>query len=244
MSKEHFQTGKSGQRNKQQIKHPNLMVMERATKILENGEVGFKDVSFRIKANERWIVFSKESEIANVFVDCVSCRQPLDSGTVKTLGHISWLVGYPNGISNRLSPAENGWFLAGIVGQRNSRKKDLETIQRLTKLTSRQWNQPLGELGELQKKKFKLAISIAFDFELYIIKQSLFRPLIRAGHWDEDWKKTIISKLGKRSIITVGEDTLGISSLCNRGIVLENGKIVAMGKPDECRCYLKGSNAA
>jgi ABC-type polysaccharide/polyol phosphate transport system ATPase subunit len=91
----------------------------------------------------------------------------------------------------------------------------------------------------IKKKEFMLALSLAFDFELYVVDPLILRPLLRAGSYSMHWQSLILERLHERGVITVADAALGIDSLCRRGLVLDNGKVVQQGAVSLCRSVVE-----
>jgi ABC-type polysaccharide/polyol phosphate transport system ATPase subunit len=104
----------------------------------------------------------------------------------------------------------------------------------------KEWLIPISQLPIIKKKEFMLALSLAFDFELYVVDPLILRPLLRAGSYSTYWQSLILERLKKRGVITVADAALGIDSICRKGLVLENGKLVQQGAVSLCRSVAEG----
>lgn len=232
-------TPRSQRKHEHRSKPATLVHVDRATHKIVGRGVVFEQISLRIRAGETWVIFSTNGEGGSRLLRCISGLEDIDEGSIKIKAHVSWLMGHPNGINNALSAAENSRFLAGVFGNRKTRAEELEVIQSLSGLAEQAWKEPLKNLKSLQKLSFRLAVSMAFDFDLYIIDPSVFRPLRQTTFWSKKWEKVLGSRFTNRAILTCGEDEMGIANKCQKAVVIDRGKVVAKGPTELCRAFLK-----
>ena len=102
-------------------------------------------------------------------------------------------------------------------------------------LELRQWRQPLKQLPAISKTKLHLALSLAFDFDVYVVDPTAIRPMVRAGEWSEGWQQLLLKRLESRALITLAGPPMQLDSHCGRGLVLQQGQVVARGPIARCQ---------
>jgi capsular polysaccharide transport system ATP-binding protein len=204
------------------------------------GKTTLRDLSFRIRAGERWQVLSDNRLLSACLLRCVAGLTPPQAGAVTIRGHVSWPLGQVSGLSRQLSCAENSRFFAGVYGQHGQREQELHLIQQLSDLNSAHWQQPYSKLPAASQHQFKLALSLAFDFDLYVLDPTALLGLHRRGAWTEEWQALLQRRLQERAVITLGSDKLGVADHCRKGLVLSQGRMLAQGRLERCQTALAG----
>jgi capsular polysaccharide transport system ATP-binding protein len=220
-------------------KPPIVVNLKRAAAVGANHQILFENLDLRIRKGQRWVVFAKQRLAGVALLRCIAGFKPLERGKIEVNGNISWPLGEIKALSKRLSAEENSNYLAGIYGQPGQRIQELARIRQMASMDIKEWLIPISQLPMIKRKEFMLALSLAFDFELYVVDPLILRPLLRAGSYSTHWQSLILERLHERGVITVADAALGIDSLCRRGLVLDNGKVVQQGAVSLCRSVVE-----
>lgn len=231
-------TPRTRRRHAHRSKPPTLVYLDRVSLAQPEGKPLLQNLSLRIRGGERWQVFCDDRRGRASLLQCVAGLLPPSSGAVTIRGHVSWPLGQVSGLSNKLSCAENSRFLAGIYGQPGRREEHLALIRQLCDFSTEQWCKPLNQINGPSKQRFRLALSLAFDFDLYVLDPAAFRSLRREGGWSEPWQTTLERRLRERAVISLGPDDLGVGALCRKGLVLRQGRVLAKGSLECCQALL------
>lgn len=194
-----------------------------------------QNLSWCIRAGQRWALFCDDRTAATALLRCVAGLQQPQQGQVEIHGHVSWPLGQVAGLSPRLSAMENSVVLAGIYGDGRQNAQVLEQIRKLVGLDVGPWRQPLKQLPALSKTKLRLALSLTFDFDLYVIDPAVIRPLVRAGEWSELWQQRLAKRCRRRALVTLAASQLQLDDSCRHGLVLKQGSVVTRGSLSTCR---------
>jgi capsular polysaccharide transport system ATP-binding protein len=238
MAAANFLTARTKWRQGHHTKSPTLVHLDRVSMCNPHGEKVLSDLSLRIRGGERWKVLCDDKRVGSSLLKCVAGLLTPTSGLVTIVGHVSWPLGHASGLSNKLSSAENSRFLSGIYGQPGQRDQDIDLIRRLCGFSTSRWNEPLNKISGACNQRLRLALSLAFDFDLYVVDPSAFRTLHRQGDWNEHWQTMLQQRLQERAVITIGSDDLGVANSCRKGLVLEKGQVIAKGSLERCRALL------
>jgi len=240
----HVLTPRTGRRHLHRTKPPSLVHLERATKLAPSGKAAFEDLSLRIRAGQRWVVFSQELHTRSALLQCVAGLQQPERGAVTIRGHVSWPLGQVPGLSRKLSCAENSRFLLGIYGQRGQLEVELALVQELMDLSQAEWGEPLGHHSVGIRNRFKLALSLACDFDLYVIGAKALLAARRSPGWTAPWQTLLERRLQTRAVLSSGVQPLAGLEAGSRGLVLAEGKLVMRGALADCQAYLAAERDA
>jgi len=174
---------------------------------------------------------------------CIAGVKSLDQGCIDVTSNVSWSLGEIKALSKTLSAEENSYYLAGIFGQSGQRASELKCIRQMASMEMSEWLTPIQSLPVLKKLEFQLALSLAFDFDFYVVDPFVLRPLLRAGAYSTYWQSLILKRLRHRGFITLADARLGIDTCCRRGLVLEKGAILKQGSASDCRSLVEAGLA-
>jgi ABC-type polysaccharide/polyol phosphate transport system ATPase subunit len=234
---------RTGRRYAHRTKPPMLVHLERATKLAPSGAVAFADLSLRIHAGQRWVVFSQERDSRSALLQCVAGLQQPERGSVTIRGHVSWPLGQLPGLSGKFSCAENSRFLLGIYGQRGHLEEELALVQELMGISREQWCGPFSKQPVDIKSSLKLALTLACDFDLYVINDTPLLAFRQSPRWKEPWQTLLERRLQTRAVLSSGVQPVAGLESGSRGLVLTEGKLAMKGPLEECQAYFEAQNS-
>lgn len=202
--------------------------------------IAFKNLSLRVSEGERLGVFSVNGFEAKALIGCLSGVEPLDSGTLEQRATVSWPLGTNDAFSSKLSGYVNARFAAEVYSQSAGIEDDLRLIQDLAGVDDHVYHQPLGDWSGDQKDALKLAVSLAFDFDVIAVG--------RISGWDHRdahpqaarIRQFFERRIEGRAMVMCGSGQKGmVLDYCDEAIALVNGDIVFRGDPECCRELVK-----
>jgi len=228
-------TPRTRQRHSNHTRPPVLVQLNGVTLLDPAGRPLVQNLSWCIRAGQRWALFCDDRPAATALLRCIAGLQQPQQGRVEIHGHVSWPLGQVAGLSPRLSALENSVVLAGIYGDGGHNVQVLEQIRKLVGLETGPWRQPLKQLPALTKTKLRLALSLAFDFDLYVVDPAVIRPLVRASEWSELWQQRLENRCRRRALVTLAVAPLQLDATCRIGLVVKQGCVVTRGSLSMCR---------
>ncbi|MCK0067992.1 ABC transporter ATP-binding protein [Kordiimonas laminariae] len=139
-------------------------------------------------------------------------------GRIVTDRFISWPLGLGAGFQASMSGRENVRFVCRIHGIRNTR--DYEDFVLEFSEIGRSFELPVGSYSSGMRAKFGFAVSMAFDFDTYLIDE-----IMAVG--DQAFKKkcsaTLTEKRETANIVLVSHDEKIVREHCNAAILLAYG---------------------
>lgn len=194
------------------------------------------DVTLDIYPGERIGIFSSRNVESIALINCLAGTSSLDQGQLVHHGSVSWPIGVNEALDVKLSGYANARFAVEIYEKPDRYEQTIELIQELAGLSSEQYHAPLADYSGSALQIFRLALSLAFDFDCYLI-----------GRVGEDWKQRgerrkpapIFSYMkerleGKTLLITSAKQAILALRYCTSGIAMIDGKIVHRGDPKDC----------
>jgi ABC-type polysaccharide/polyol phosphate transport system ATPase subunit len=241
--KNSFVTSRSTERFANKDRLPPVARLQNVTLLSKSGKPIFESLSMHIRRGQGWIVFCHDRQSRSALLGCLSGRLKVDSGRVDIGGHVSWPLGEIGGLSRHLSAFENSKFICQVYGEPEDQTQGLDHIRSLVGFNEKQWYQmPLKSLSAIEKNKVNLAISLAHDFDLYLVDPAIFRHVLRLDEERDAWLNALHRRLRRRAFLMFASEKvdLGLIDRCSRGLVLENGKMAIKGSIDVCNAYLSG----
>lgn len=145
-----------------------------------------------------------------------------NQGEILSDKRFSWPLALAGGFQGNLSGRDNCKFVARIYGKTDYQiKKILKQVQEFADIGD-YFDMPLKSYSSGMKSRLSFGLSIAFDFDYYLIDETL-------SVGDPSFKKKCeieIDRIQKeRLIILVSHDTKTIERMCDVVILLKDGKL-------------------
>jgi capsular polysaccharide transport system ATP-binding protein len=141
-------------------------------------------------------------------------------GRIERRCRVSWPMGRAGGLPASLSGRQNARFVCRIHGTEDDIPRRLAAIQEFAELGDA-FDEPVGTYSSGMRSRLQFALSLAFDFDVYIADESIgagdaaFRHKARAA-----FRK----RAGRASIIMVSHSESALKQFCSAGIYLEGGQ--------------------
>lgn len=200
----------------------------------------FGDLSLTIRQGDRLGLFSVEASDAMALLHCISGVEQPDRGSVEQFGSVSWPVGTNKAFSGSLSGYANARFAAELYSQPGCLEADLQLIQELVQVSDAVFHAPLSGWPSTQKDLLKLAVSLAFEFDVLIVG--------KISNWDfraihphaVRIRELFEQRIEGRTLVMAapGQNKLA-TEYCDEGVVLLDGALAYRGDPEVCMELVK-----
>jgi capsular polysaccharide transport system ATP-binding protein len=141
-------------------------------------------------------------------------------GFIKSNCRVSWPLGSVGGISGSLTGRQNTTFVCRLFGREADMKDRIAFVKNFAEL-GQEFDEPIKNYSSGMKAKLRFAMSLAFDFDVYLVDE-----LISVG--DAVFKKKSANAFkelaGSSSVIMASHDDRTLLSYCQSGIWLSDGK--------------------
>lgn len=141
-------------------------------------------------------------------------------GRVERHSRVSWPMGFGGGLQGNLTGRQNAKFICRIHGHEDDIPERLERIQEFAGIGD-SFDEPIKHYSSGMKSRLQFAISLAFDFDVYISDE-----VTAAG--DASFRKKAAEAFKHQalnaSIIMVSHDSSTLRKFCTAGIWLHEGR--------------------
>lgn len=191
-----------------------------------------KDINFEINQGEAVGIIGKNGAGKSTLLKLLSRVTSPTTGEIKVKGRISSLLEVGTGFHPELSGRENIYLNGTILGMRKK-----EITRKLDEIidfsgVERYIDTPVKRYSSGMYVRLAFAVAAHLESEILIVDE-----VLAVG--DADFQKKCLGKMGDiskgegRTILFVSHNMAAVKSLCQRGIVLENGKAIFSGKVEE-----------
>jgi len=141
-------------------------------------------------------------------------------GRIERRCRVSWPMGRGAGLPRQLTGRQNAKFVCRIHGHETDIPERLAFIEGFAELGAA-FDEPINTYSSGMRARFQFALSLAFDFDVYIADES-----ISAG--DANFRKkarAAFRKMANRaSLIMVSHNEATLRQFCTAGVWLDRGK--------------------
>ena len=217
-------------------------VNDRATKGQSDYVWALKDINFEVKRGEILGIIGKNGAGKSTLLKILSRVTSPTTGEIKTKGRIASLLEVGTGFHPEMTGRENIFLNGAILGMTKSeiRSKIDEIID--FSGCQRYIDTPVKRYSSGMTVRLAFAVAAHLEPDILVIDE-----VLAVG--DAEFQKKAIGKMQDiskgegRTVLFVSHNMTAVKSLCTRGVVLENGKIVFEGNSESAvEFYLNNEN--
>ncbi len=208
----------------------------RATKGESDYVWALQDINFEVKRGEVLGIIGKNGAGKSTLLKILSKVTAPTTGSIKCRGRIASLLEVGTGFNGEMTGRENIFLNGAILGM--TKKEITSKLDEIIEFSGceRYIDTPVKRYSSGMTVRLAFAVAAFLEPEILVIDEVL------AVGDAEFQKKAIgkmqdISKEGGRTVLFVSHNMAAVKSLCTRGIVLENGKVVFEGGIEESVDY-------
>ena len=189
-----------------------------------------RDVSFAVKRGEFFGIVGRNGSGKSTLLKCIAGIYALDSGTVDVSGRLSPFIELGVGFNPELSARDNVLINAIMLGltRREARARFDEIIEFAE----------LEEFIDLKLKNYSSGMSVRLGFSVAIQVEAdvlLVDEVLAVG--DAAFQQKCFDEFDRlknenRTMLYVTHDMASVERFCDRGLVLERGRLVDEGEPE------------
>lgn len=158
-------------------------------------------------------------------------------GTITRKCRVSFPLGLGGGLQGSLSGRQNAKFVCRMMGREQDMPALIEGIREYAEI-GRAFDEPTSTYSSGMQARLRFAISLAFDFEVYIVDEvtavgdTLFKQKSR------DTFRNLASRAG---LIMVSHDENSLKEFCQAGIWLHEGRAHWFDRIDDALVHYRKS---
>lgn len=190
-----------------------------------------KDINFEINQGDAVGIIGKNGAGKSTLLKLLSRVTGPTTGEIKVKGRIASLLEVGTGFHPELSGRENIYLNGAILGMRKK-----EITRKLDEIidfsgVERYIDTPVKRYSSGMYVRLAFAVAAHLESEILIVDE-----VLAVG--DAEFQKKCLGKMGDiskgegRTVLFVSHNMAAVKSLCNRGILLENGEVSYIGETD------------
>jgi ABC-2 type transport system ATP-binding protein len=190
------------------------------------------DVSFSVKEGESIGLMGLNGSGKSTLLKMINGVMRPDSGTVLTRGRIAGLIATGAGFHPQLSGKENIFLNAAILGMSEAEtRRKFDSIVDFSGLAPKFIQTPVGNYSSGQFARLGFAVAIHVDSDIFLADE-----VLAVG--DRPFKKKCMEKMqeirdGGHTLFYVSHAAGSVRKMCDRVLVLDQGRLVFDGDVDE-----------
>lgn len=198
------------------------------------------DVSFEVEKGEFFGIIGRNGSGKSTLLKTLASIYQPDSGTVKVKGLISPFLELGIGFNPELSGRDNVYLNATVLGMTEKEiDKKFDSIVQFSEL-ERFIDQKLKKYSSGMQVRLAFAVSIHANRDILLMDE-----VLAVG--DDNFQSKCLEEFNKyrdmgRTVIIVTHDVSVVERYCDRAMLLQDGKIVKIGKADKVVCQYIENN--
>jgi len=209
---------------------------DRSTKGESDYVWALQDINFEVERGEVLGIIGKNGAGKSTLLKILSKVTAPTTGSIKSRGRIASLLEVGTGFNPELTGKENIYLNGAILGM--TKKEIASKIDEIIDFSGceRYIDTPVKRYSSGMTVRLAFAVAAFLEPEILVIDE-----VLAVG--DAEFQKKAIGKMqdisrsGGRTVLFVSHNMAAVKSLCTRGIVMENGKVVFEGGIDDSVDY-------
>ena len=215
---------------------------DRTTKGASDYVWALQDINFEVQRGEVLGIIGKNGAGKSTMLKILSKVTAPTTGSIKSRGRIASLLEVGTGFNGELTGRENVYLNGAILGM--TKKEITEKLDEIIAFSGceRYIDTPVKRYSSGMTVRLAFAVAAFLEPEILVIDE-----VLAVG--DAEFQKKAIGKMQDiskgegRTVLFVSHNMAAVKSLCTRGIVMENGRVVFEGGiEDSVNRYLQVSN--
>tara|TARA_B100001564_G_scaffold314803_1_gene289151 strand:- start:4011 stop:4706 length:696 start_codon:yes stop_codon:yes gene_type:complete len=192
---------------------------------------GIRDISLSVRKGEVLGIIGHNGSGKSTLLKLMAGVFPPDTGSIAIRGSVSLLAGVGVGFHKDLTGRENAYLYGALMGRTQEQINNLiDEIQQFAEL-KHHFDRPLRTYSSGMKSRLGISVATAFNPDLLLIDEVLG---VGDASFREKSKKRVRKMIEKSGAVVIVSHSLGLlTEICDRIIVLEDGKIIFQGNPNE-----------
>ena len=232
LSKSYYAGTMDGKRLLDALRHPFAPKQEKTIHAL-------RDVSFQLQQGDRVGLLGPNGAGKSTLLKILSRLTQADKGTVAYNGRLSAMLDVGTGFHNELTGRENLELHGALMGMtRDEMEQKMEQIISFSELQEF-LDTPIKRYSAGMNTRLSFSVLAFLDADILLLDEAL-------AVGDVGFQEKCIQKMNQlsqdeeRTIVYISHNMQSIRSLCNRVLVLSEGKLIYDGPVEEgISCYLE-----
>jgi capsular polysaccharide transport system ATP-binding protein len=207
-----------------------MIHLENLTKIFHTPhgpKVAVDDVTLTISTGGSMALLGRNGAGKSTLLQMISGAMEPTFGRILSDGTISWPVGFAGAFHPDLTGAQNARFIARVYGAETNEM--LEFVQDFCELGDN-FFLPVRNYSSGMRARLAFGVSMAVPFDTYLIDEV---AAVGDASFREKSNLVLRARLETSSAVVVSHSMGLVREICDRGAVLENGKLTLYNDIDD-----------
>ncbi|WP_330926380.1 ABC transporter ATP-binding protein [Candidatus Sororendozoicomonas aggregata] len=180
-----------------------------------------KDVTLNLPGNKNIGVFGANGSGKSTLMNLLAGVDFPNKGRIRIPGNVSWPLGL-SGYQGSMTGRENAEFICRVYGKSAAEVKEKLTFIKAFSEIGEAFEMPLKTYSSGMRSKFSFAVSMAFDFDYYLIDE-----LTSVGdrRFKQKCNAVFNEKKSRANFLFVSHNLNELKRQCDIGIFIKDGKI-------------------
>lgn len=179
----------------------------------------FSDLSFSLKRKGRLAILGRNGQGKSTLIKILGGVLRPTEGQIEWSMSASWPIGFGGGFQGSMSGLDNIKFLARLY--RRNFSLTLERVDSFAELGPA-LRLPVKHYSSGMRARLAFGLSLAIEFDCYLIDE-----LVAVGdaRFQQKCQDELFGRRGDRAFMMSSHDMHMVASLCDRALLIENGKV-------------------
>jgi capsular polysaccharide transport system ATP-binding protein len=150
-----------------------------------------------------------------------------NSGRIRRGVRVSWPLGFSTGLHPKMTGHENVKFVARLYGY--DPKRAISFVEDFAEIGA-SMDMPIGTYSSGMGARFAFGLSMAIDFECYLIDEV---TAVGDARFAARCRQEFAKRRERSDLIMISHDMATIKEYCSRGSVLAGGKLYTFSNVDD-----------
>jgi len=145
-----------------------------------------------------------------------------NSGRIYSDKSFSWPMGLAGGFQGSMTGKQNVKFVARVFGKDEKEVSEIVEFVKYFSELGDYFDMPIKTYSSGMKSRLSFSLSLAFDFDYILIDETLS---VGDARFKKKSKEALMKKIETSNVLMVSHSMSDLKSICDVGIVLNNGEI-------------------
>ncbi|MCI0598893.1 MAG: ABC transporter ATP-binding protein [Beijerinckiaceae bacterium] len=207
-----------------------MIQLSRVSKFYRTGnhrKVVLDDVTYAFDSRHSYGIFGANGAGKSTLLRLIAGSELPTSGRVRRDIRVSWPLGFAGGFHPQMTGRENVKFVSRIYGANVRRVIDF--VEYFSEVGS-YIDMPVSTYSSGMQARLAFGLSMAIEFDCYLVDEI---TAVGDARFSLRCKEAFDERRGRSRIIMVSHQIGTIKRYCDRGLVLNRGKLWTFGQLDD-----------
>lgn len=188
-----------------------------------------KNVTLTLPGDKNIGVFGANGSGKSTLMNLLAGVDQPNRGSIRIKGNVSWPLGL-KGYQSSMTGRENATFICRVYGKSNAEIKEKVSFIKAFSEIGDFFEMPLKTYSSGMRSKFSFAVSMAFDFDYYLIDEL---TAVGDAAFKKKCQQMFEEKKSRANFLFVSHNMQELKRQCDMGIFVKDSKIHVYDRIDD-----------